>query len=131
MASKKCGRCQEDKDYALFNKNASHKDGLSTYCKTCLHVYIRKFKGTTRICALPECSKVFRPKRKNTMFCRAHCHDRAKELGIGVTIIELKNSPSKLPQKAFIGAEEEACVILQYLTERPWRKYRRKGSVSA
>lgn len=35
MPSKVCTGCGEDKDFALFNKNAKKKDGLQTWCRDC------------------------------------------------------------------------------------------------
>lgn len=34
--SKKCGRCQIEKDVAEFGKNKSRADGLVQYCKSCV-----------------------------------------------------------------------------------------------
>ena len=39
-AKKKCFTCQEFKDINDFHNNKSHKDGLSSICKTCQHNYV-------------------------------------------------------------------------------------------
>lgn len=36
METKKCPKCNEVKSTSEFHKNASAKDGLQNYCKTCL-----------------------------------------------------------------------------------------------
>lgn len=43
MQTKKCYKCQEEKDATLFNKNRVRKDGLSTYCKECTKIVRKDF----------------------------------------------------------------------------------------
>lgn len=35
VTQKTCSRCKEKKDFSLFHKNKSQKDGFSHYCKLC------------------------------------------------------------------------------------------------
>ncbi len=42
---KTCSMCKETKDYSEFNRNASHKDGLGSYCKTCIKAYRQAHKA--------------------------------------------------------------------------------------
>lgn len=107
---KTCSRCQESKSAKDFHKNTANQDGLTNYCKTCISIYTKKHISEIRVCALPECCKVFDSKRDKTMFCSPKCYDKAKEQGIKASIIKLENSPSKWPERAFIGADD-VCVV--------------------
>lgn len=107
---KHCTSCGQTKKDSCFNLNRKTKDGLQAYCRACNTKYSDAPEIEPRVCALPECGKVFKPKRQATIFCRPRCHDKAK--GMNLEAVSLENSFSKLPQKAFIGAEEMECVVL-------------------
>lgn len=107
---KTCNSCHEIKPDNEFNKNRASKDGLTNYCKMCISIYTKKHISEMRVCALPECCKVFASKREATMFCCPKCYDKAKEAGLKVSIIKLQNSPSKWPERAFVGADD-VCVV--------------------
>lgn len=110
---KYCNKCKRIKRNNYFNKSSLTKDGLQAYCRFCMNTKYSPFlNAKPRICALPDCGKVFCPKRESTMFCCARCAEKAKYQKLDLHIVEIENSSSKLPQKAFVGAEEMECVVL-------------------
>ena len=48
MEFKYCARCDTDKPLDEFGKNAARKDGLQTYCKTCMTLVVQMSKRNTR-----------------------------------------------------------------------------------
>lgn len=48
MQTKRCSKCGEIKAVSEFNKNGSHRDGLSSHCKNCLNAYAAKYRRENR-----------------------------------------------------------------------------------
>ncbi len=72
MASKRCNKCREVKDFTEFHRNKGHDDGLTTYCKPCRNKIARdnpiiykegvcvKCKGYKQIHARQMCNGCYR-----------------------------------------------------------------------
>lgn len=115
MESKYCASCKQYKSKDLFNSNKWNLDGLQFYCRACINgIYFTRVKENLpiRICVWPECSKPFRPRQRNTFWCRQHHKNLAVENGIELKEILTVDSYSKLPEKSFIGAEEQGCEVI-------------------
>lgn len=48
MTEKKCNKCGEIKDLSEFCKNKNNKDGLNTWCRSCVRENQRKYNETNR-----------------------------------------------------------------------------------
>jgi len=64
MKTKKCVKCQVEKEILNFNKNSKTKDGLYSYCKTCCKEYSITYNEVNKI-KKQEYSKKYAKENKN------------------------------------------------------------------
>ena len=59
MLTKKCPKCEIEKEASLFHKNSKQKDGLQTSCKECHSAMKRKSTTTTPTTTTPTTTNAF------------------------------------------------------------------------
>lgn len=88
IMEKNCNKCSLKKDSSLFFKDSSHKDGLSTICKECKAIYLKKYyqkneekiKNQYRDTYDPKNKKKYYEKnKKNILKKRAKYRENNKE----------------------------------------------------
>jgi len=64
---KQCAKCKETKDLSKFNKNTTKKDGLQSYCLSCMNIYQAESRKTPRgraVCLIADARKADARKQK-------------------------------------------------------------------